>query len=115
MRHRRRRHRGVTVRCPLSVNRTERRLELLCSVLGVIGYLDTVTCLKMDYSEVYEGDTVQNAVNCNCWYTLSMIFCVYVSLGIIAYPRYLNKIKPFGDTVHCKLSVKRAESRLELL
>ena len=46
----------------------------------------------MDYSAFSEGDTAQSHVFCDSWYTLLGIFRFYVSLGIITYPRHLNKI-----------------------
>lgn len=46
----------------------------------------------MDYSAFYDIDTAQSHVFCDSWYTLLGIFRFYVSLGIITYPRHLNKI-----------------------
>ena len=60
--------------------------------LGIITYLDTVNGFKMDYSAFSEQRETQSYVFSSVGATLWGIFRLYGSLGIITYPRHLNKI-----------------------
>ena len=60
--------------------------------LGIITYLDTVKGFKMDYSAISEQRETQSYVFSSVGAILLGFERFWVSLGIITYPRHLNKI-----------------------